>query len=208
MKRFFALFLAVVIISASFASCAPKNFTVDECCEAVIDLMKEMLSSEEYVKMYGSVQAYSNAFEKVKGGDYSKPSKIYELTFSEEELWEKQGVDINALSEDLKEYTVGLLYNSVATLILQTESVASVAAMSAFTAVKSFVCDEIEGGAVYLYAYENGYPILITFAEGESNSVRVAARFLVSDSFDASDVSKTASSFERVGIKSVIVREK
>ena len=52
------------------------------------------------------------------------------------------------------------------------------------------MCDEIEESTVFLYVFEEGCPIVVTFSLGESDSVIATARLIVNDRFNTADANE------------------
>ena len=73
------------------------------------------------------------------------------------------------------------------------------------TAGKTFVCSEASGDVTYLYVYETGYPIAVSFSEGENHAWSASGTFLINDRLDAASQESIASFFAEYAIEVGVV---
>ncbi|MBQ8440482.1 MAG: hypothetical protein IJX19_07465, partial [Clostridia bacterium] len=103
-RKLFAILLVCSLLMTLFASCKSNADVFISYGEDVISLMAEMLENEEYASMYGLSDRYNDPLDKLRQGDYSKFSSVYELSIPEEELIEKLDIDEKDFSKDLYQY--------------------------------------------------------------------------------------------------------
>ncbi len=170
MKRTISIGLLIgILLMTMFTSCNKTPKSIVEYGEDVISLMAEMVDNENYGSIYNLSTAYDKTISDLRNGNYSKSSAVYELSISEDELFEPIHTNINkeAFSEDLYKHVCSSAYISFASRINQKAGVEAMSVSTVFSAQKSFVNKEIDENKVYLYVFEKGCPVLITFVEGE-----------------------------------------
>ncbi len=205
-RKFFTVLLACVLLVTLLASCNGKSKSLTECGEDVIALMSEMLASEDYKSLYNLTSAYDNQVNRLREGDYSKSIAVYELFVSEEELLDKT-IDKEGLSEELYEYICSSAYVSFASRINQVSGVEGMSVSSLFTAQKSYANKDIDTSRIYLYVFENGCPIAVTFVAEGNDLLRAVGHFIVNDKFVTEDENSIKESCEALGINGVTVKK-
>ena len=202
-KSFLSLLVLVLIFALSLSSCAGKSKSLEKCGNDVISLMDDMLRSDEYAENFGVANEHKEIVEKLRSGDYSSASAIYELSIPEESLTHGD-FDFDDYSGDLKEHMRVSLYSSfVSQLNAKEGGSTQVVATSIFAASKSYVCKSLEDIAVYLYVFENGYPIVVVFTPGESGAIRAYGNFLLNEGVNTDDAEQIEESFSELGIRKV-----
>ena len=205
-RKLFTVLLACVLLLTLLASCNQKNKSLTECGEDVISLMAEMLESEEYKTLYNLPSAYGDQVNMLREGNYSKCIAVYELFISEEELLDKT-IDKDGLSKELYEYICSSAYVSFASRINQISGVEAMAVSAVFTAQKTYANKDIDTNRIYLFVFENGCPIAVTFVVDENDSLRVVGHFIMNDEFIAEDENSIKESCEALGIHDVTVKK-
>ena len=201
-NRFIVLFVAFFLV-LSLCSCNTSDKPLEKAGEEVIALMREMTVSEEYEKLYGLPDSYSQAVARLREGDYSNAKALYEL-----EIPTSAFSDTNGISGKLGEYVNSALYLSLANRINQKAGVEALSVSAAYSAQISFVNTSLKENTVYLYVFDNGYPVFVTFLPGEDGSVRAVGYFIINESFAAESADRIAESFASVGISGVTATEK
>ena len=171
--------------------------------------MAEMLKSEDYRSLYNLPAAYDETISNLRDGNYSKSLSVYELSIPEDELFEliDTNIDKESFSEDLYKHICSSSYVSFASRINQKSGVEATSVSAAFSAQKSFVNKEMDANMVYLYVFENGCPVLITFVAGEEGSFRAIGYFVINDTFVTDDEHSIIESCEVLGINGVTVKK-
>ena len=205
-RKLFAVLLACVLLMTIFTSCNGKTKSLTECGEDVISLMAEMLESEDYKSLYNLPAAYDDQVNRLREGNYSKSIAVYELLISEEELLNKT-IDKDGLSKELHEYICSSAYVSFASRINQASGVEAMAISAVFTAQKSYANKGIDTNRIYLFVFENGCPIAVTFLVDGEDSLRAVGHFIMNDEFIAEDDNSIKESCEALGINDVTVKK-
>ena len=183
-RRVLLLLLACVMVATVFSSCV-KEKTLAEYGEEVIALMAEAVGNEDYIALYGGMPQYAKTIDGIKAGDYSKIKAIYELVITEENLLSLQGFDIDedSMSAELYNYICSSAYVSFDSKInVKTGDTNAIIAASIFTMQKSFVSTK-DVNKIYLYVFENGTPIAVTFVSGGDRVIKASGGFIINEDF-------------------------
>lgn len=202
-KTILSFTILLLVLALSLSSCAGKSMSLEECGNDVVSLMDDMLQSEEYAKSLAIANEHNEIVEKLRSGDYSSAAAIYELSIPEESLLHSD-IDLDDFSGDLKEQMRFSLYSSFVTQLNAKEGGSSrVVASSIFSASKSFVSKGLDDIAVYLYVFENGYPIVVVFTPGESGAIRAHGNSLINDGIKTENSEQIEESLSKLGIRKV-----
>lgn len=125
--------------------------------------------------------------DQIKTGDYTTPQAVYKISVPEDiigSLLTAVGEDtsmLSGMSEVLQGDLNKRMINSIPTQINSTQGVEYLAASSVYTADKTFVSHETEECILYLYTFENSFPVMVTFCPGEDGSMTAHAVFLLDE---------------------------
>ena len=207
-NKLFIVLLVGILLVAFLMSCNGAARSLIECGEEVVSLMAEMVENEAYESLYNMPPAYDETIDKLRAGEYSKSLAVYELLIPEEELLKSFGTEINKenFSDDLYKYVCSSAYTSFASRINQLNGVESIAVMSAFSAQKNFTVENLSENKIYLYVFEGGCPVAVTFVADGEDSVRAIGHFIINDSFATDGESSIKESCESFDIKGVTVK--
>ena len=206
--RLAALMLALAMLLALCACGGAKEKSLKEQGLEVIALMEEMVNSEAYVRYHTGAEGLIRVVASMAEGDYSEPAAIYSLTPPEDtaSVWDSSLQELEGLSDTLKE---AVLQKTLGPALIQRinamDGAEALAATAVCTAGKTFVCSEAEGDVTYLYVYETGYPIAVSFSEGENHAWSASGTFLINDRFDPSSQESIASFFAQYAIEVGVV---
>ncbi len=208
MKRIFVALIICVLLIASLVSCTKESVSLAECGEKVISLMAEMIVSDAYKEYYSfSITDNQNAvINKIRAGDYSKASAVYELTIPKDVLTNELAKD--DFSEELYNYLCLSQSSSLATAINRYSGNDTLVVSSIFSAQKIFANGNINEIKTYLYIFEKGNPIIMTFTPGEDGSFRANGHFIINDEFLSDTEDNIAKSCENAGVRGVTVTKK
>ena len=112
------------------------------------------------------------------------------------------------MSTELYEYLCSSAYTSFGTLINRISGPTSVVLSSAFTASKNYVNKDIDENKIYLFVFENGYPIAVTFVANGEGAVHAVGHFIINDEFITEDENSIKDSCEKMGIDNVTVKKR
>ncbi len=205
-RKSFAGLMLCVFLLILLVSCNAKPKLLTECGEEVISMMAEMIESEEYKSLYDLPDTYDEKINKLRGGNYSKSEAVYELFIPEEALFDTT-VKEDAFSEDLYKYLCSSAYLSFTTRVNQASGVEIMTLSTVFSAQKSFVNEKVNVNKTYLYVFEKGCPIAVTFVADGDGAFRALGRFLINDTFVTDDEQSIKNSCEILGINGVTVKK-
>ena len=139
----------------------------------VAGLMSEIVDNDDYLSLFMNVDTFDEVRERVNTHDYDRPAAVYSISVNdpksllEEALrddpenfrkWESRPA---ALQDQL------LLRFSLPALLTSADARAGAVYMAFFSAANAFVRNESltgEESSYYLYFFEKGAPILVTFS--------------------------------------------
>ncbi len=205
--KILTVFLCMTLLLTMLSSCAAKDKFLKNCGEDVISMMVEMLENDEYKEIYGISDQYDETISKLREGNYEKRAEIYELTVPIDQLSEKS-FDEDDFSKDLYTYLCSSAYTSFASRINIASGVDAVATSSMFAAQKCFTSNKVKENTIYLYAFEDAYPIVVTFTVSGDNTLRALGYFIINDEFDTDDEDSIRKSCKNFGFSGVTVEKR
>lgn len=181
-RKISALLLVCMVLGAAFLlfSCSKTTAPLYERGKEVVSLMKEMLYDDEYLKAHGYSDNYSEALDMVRNGDYSKVSVIYELEIDPSSIYNSADIE---LSKELETYFSDNAISSFSSMINVRSGVDSVAIAAMVCAQYSCVNTKVDESKLYLYVFDDGCPIAVSFVKGKDNSFRATGNFIMNDNF-------------------------
>ena len=205
MKKLIVIVSLFCLLSFILSACAGKGMSAEECCNGVIDLMREMPSSE-WAKAYSLGSSYDETLKRVKSEDYASPAAVYRLTVPKSSLL-AEDVDTSSMSGALKDYLYSTAYTSLASRVNIKGGADATALAAVYSVQKAFVCEEVQENTVYLYVYETGCPILITLLPSGDGAVKVTLNLITYDGFDAASAETIVQSFALAGVRDVVAEK-
>ena len=138
----------------------------------VVSVMVEATRLEEYVQAYTGNAEITEIVQSIGTGDYTTLKAVYCIKVSDETLIGLAEVgNMDGASENLRDTIKDRVFGSLMTQINGMGGVNNLAASSVCTMGKTFVNEEVTENQIYLYTYENGKPVAVTFVVGEDGSV-------------------------------------
>lgn len=160
---------------------AKTNSLYDHGLE-VIQLMIEIVQTEEYVDMLAGSSEIKSIVQDIGTGDYAKPRAVYAISVTGEDLASMMNIDsLDNASEGLQMFLAQRLRGSLMTQINGMSGVASLAAASVCSVGKTFVDENATEDFIYLYVYDNAVPVAVTFTIGEGHAVSANGVFVMFD---------------------------
>ena len=203
MKKRLIITAFICILLMLFTSCSGANnpalFYYEG--EEVVSLMAEMVNSDEYRHIYYYINSYDEFIAKFREGDYSSTASVYELSVPKTVLLDAY-IDDNALSPALNEHVYASAYSMFVPRLIQAGGLDATAASSLFSAQKSFACLAPAGNKIYLYTFQSGCPIAVTFIAGD-DSYRATGYFIINDEFKTDSEQAISDSCKAFGINGV-----
>ena len=175
MKRLICMLISATMLflaagSASGETAEPGYYHIGL---KVTELMGEITDSEDYLSMLTLPESFSQVREKINTHDYNRPVAVYSVSMSDpkaflEEMMFRNDPETleawNRLSPALQDQLLGRI--GVQTLISIINARAGTEYIAFFSVATAFVRDELltaEGSRCYLYFFEKGVPILVSF---------------------------------------------
>lgn len=201
MKKIFVLVLTFLLV-VTMTACGKGSKSNHE--EALLDLgievtktMQEMVYAEEYISIYAS-NAFADEIVQFQAADYDSPIAVYSVEGpSTKEILLKLGSgNIDAydkLSDNLKEQLDHRAsFTSVISSINAQKGTDVMALCSLLTATKYDRDVELDKSITYVYIFEEGVPIAVTFTEsGYANG----QFFMLGNNTSYEDISKVFNNY-------------
>ena len=154
--------------------------------------MQEMVYSDEYISLYASIE-FEDEIVKFQATDYDSPIAVYSVEIPSAKdvllkLGSKNIDDYDKLSDNLKEQLDHRVsFSSIVSSINVQSGTDTMALCSLLTATKYDKDIELDKSIAYLYVFEKGIPIVVTFTKsGYANGQFV----LLSDNKSYEDISE------------------
>lgn len=161
----------------------------------VINVMKEKIHEEAFMDMLlADDLKESDKYQKLKDSSYDQPDQIYKITMANDaisnllKIETSSDYDLEGMSASMKEVLYKQVLYSFMTYITSRSGVEAVALQGCLVTEKLFVSDEKNVNCIYLYGYEDQYPIAVVYAGSEDGAVLARGYFVISDDFNASSV--------------------
>ena len=109
----------------------------------VVKLMDEMIQTEEYVDLHTGSSEIKTIIQNIGSGNYTTPKAVYSISITEENLIALSEVDsLNNASEELKDFLLQRVLETLMTQINGMSGVENLAASSVCTVGKTFAVGE------------------------------------------------------------------
>ena len=162
----------------------------------IVALISEMAENENYLTAMTGMEDILQLLSDAAPEDPNSPKAVYEIVIPEDQLLDALGVEnTEGMSQKLQANLTAKSCSALASRINSLEGVNNLAAASLCTAGKSFVERSFEGNTLYLYTYEKGAPVLVSFSSGEDHVVTATGCFLLGDSCSMENVEEIQKSF-------------
>jgi len=194
--------LFIFLMTGTSCGSQVQGRTVKACGAAVIALMADMVQCESYASLYSTAPAYDETIAILRSGEYDKPTAVYALSVPENEL---MVFDESTVSDTLADYLHSAACLSFASRINQYSGIDELAVSTIYAAQMTFVSTELTDNVIYLYTFENGAPIAVSFLPGEDHTVRAVGYFLLCDALVTDSAQSIESSLKTIGFDGVIV---
>lgn len=178
MNKRIRLTLCMTTLALSLSGCKEEtNPDVQLYSEGlkIIETIDAMAESSEYVQQLSTNDEITAEINTIGQQDYTTTDKVYKISAV---IFEND--DTQNLSEELKENLYIRTLSSVPNQINSALGVKTLAATSAVTSSKSFICEGIAEPCIYLYTFNSNYSGAVAFIPYEDNVVSAAGSLIAS----------------------------
>jgi len=186
-----ALLLALALALAIISGCY-KEDTEEAYAHGLdlIELMDEIAESEICKEVFSADEKSMDLIKQAGAGDYTSPVAIYEIKLSSRTLEALTSYRADgSLSTNLQNYLNDKATLAVANYINAGGGTSAIAAASLCSVQTSFYCEDVTSDTIYLYLFENGFPVIVSFITCEKSAVYASGSFIMNSGFDASSES-------------------
>ena len=195
------LIMTMFVGIAGFAQAEPDYYHIGL---EVTSVMSEIAGSETYLSLYGTPDTWSDVREAVNTGDYDKPVAVYAVTMDNPETYLRLMIDRdpdsssqwNSLSDNLQEQLLNKI--GVTTICSIVNGQAGASSISFASVAQAFIKNSgltEENNVSYLYLFEKGTPILVTFGYHTATGMFV---FIPTESRESADSLKAVLPFVEI----------
>ena len=200
MKKIVSILLVWMMVLCFSGCAAPANGesqpsastpSLEERGLEMVALLDEMARTDDYIAAMSANDAILEVVHQIRQGDYAEPKATYQISFPEDILntISELGVSLEennseALQNQLRQRLAGSLVSQINAL----SGTSALATASILTVTDFFAASGLSETVAYLYTFESGYPILITFSPNrDTDAVLISGSFLLTDEFDLDD---------------------
>lgn len=178
MKKYICFFMAFSIFAVTLCGCGERDMNENEVFNPdlystgleIASLIAEKASSEDWADANGVNDNVKEFGEKIAEGDYSKPTKVYEITIDDEKKFEYK-MGLSKVSSDIKKEMKTAFFSGIPNIVTGAYGTLQLAASATYTATKLFVNNDLKEDMLYIYCFDDGYPICVSFTKGEDGAV-------------------------------------
>lgn len=159
----------------------------------VVTLLDEMIHNDTYGQLMTSTPEIESIITPLKEKNYTdSPKEVYQITFSQDTVYGLLGLatsennEMESASDSLKRDLNQKILASLTTQPNALQGANYLAASSIYTATKVFVNPQLQEDTLFIYLYEDSYPVFVTFSQGEDQAVLATGRFIFDNDFDLS----------------------
>lgn len=129
------------------------------------------------------------------------PKAVYAISVIDDSLTAMAGLDqLDHAPAELKAFLMQRILGSLMTQVNGMSGVENLAASSICTAGKTFVHENLAEDVIYLYTYENAFPVAVTFTAGEDQAVSANGVFVLYDGFTCGSAEEIKSFFSYITV--------
>ncbi|MBP5443874.1 MAG: hypothetical protein J6Y60_11615 [Treponema sp.] len=168
---------------------SPKEKTLMERGLSLIDFMLEKASSDAYMEMFMNTElGWKENANKIKAGDYSKPTAVYRLVKNSSTsviqfMADMVDYDLSVFTPRLKEDMENQMFFGFASLWNMRCGIYDVALSGTLSSGSVFDSDELKEDCIYIYTYKDAYPVAVSFKRGEGKACSASAIFIMDKDF-------------------------
>ena len=188
MKKLICMVCAVALILTLTGCGKTESSAYDRGLESV-GLLAEAMGSEAYLDMMSTANALRGHIAKAAEGDYHTPKAAFVLSFPNEGMYLFSGVlEPAEVPDTLTDLVNHRLISAIIPQINAMGGAEILAASTVCTVSKTFVSTAIQEDMIYLYLFETGCPVAVTFTTGENSTVTATAVPILYEDFPQDDM--------------------
>lgn len=173
----------------------------------IIQVMEEMVKSEDYGNLMSNSADLAEIRRQLAAGDYTSPAAVYEMSVPS--IWSilalaGESEDSYDFSNALKKQLDSKSASALASQLNAMKGTAALAGTSLYTAGKTFVSDELTENIIYLYTFQNGYPIAVAFTAGEDHAVTAQGTFILWEDIEGESMEFLRNLLKEFGISDTL----
>lgn len=206
MKKFRISFSIVLLLSIFLNVCNAeakvnsKDKAIHAQGLAIVSVMEEMVQNETWFDVF----SHNKDLKKIVSDEgrigKKKLKAVYKIKINDElNSYLIEPINEKRLSPDLSKYFQNIIQTCIATNINTMGGADTIAASGICTYSKTFVNNDIKENTSYLYTFEKGAPILITFIVGDDNAVSAHASYIFYDEFSRKNIKEMEAVLEGFG---------
>lgn len=189
----------ILISSIIICGCTKKTSTRNKVEKSLYDrgmdtisLMNEMVQSDAYTEMMG-VASLADAIATLKAEEYETPKSAYCILPSKDMLdtalamIEADAPGTKNLPENLKHTLKKKVLAGTASQLNARYGTSAIAASSLFTVSQTFVSHETTQDIIYIYTFEDAYPVCVTFSVGDDAAIMSTGYFIMTKDYEDSE---------------------
>ncbi|WP_191016379.1 hypothetical protein [Treponema zioleckii] len=183
--------LLTAVMSAGSAKSGKKSKSEKKLFEqglSLASLMKEKASSQTYRSMFVSNEEILNKIREISAGDVSKPTAVYKIS-GDASAFVQNSLGIFRLeNEDLSprvrnEFEKKFIFMIPAVLSNRVADSFGIAAISIIASTTAFDCDGLKENCLYIFTFEDAYPVAVGFEKCEDKAVIASATYVLDKNF-------------------------
>ena len=167
-----------------------KEKTLIEHGLSLASLMKEKASSKAYLSLFSSESdALLDKTREISAGDVSKPTAVYRIT-GEASAFLQEFVPVLEfnpadISPSVRKEMEHKFFQMIANIWTAGESrdTYGIAAASLLAATTAFDSDELSESCLYVFTFEEAYPVAVSFEKYEGHAVIASATYVLDKDF-------------------------
>lgn len=182
LQRWTALLLALLCMVGMTQALAEDELL--DRAEAMAAKLDRLANCDEYVGMMSGSEEITKQVEQWAEHSHNELVAAYRMTISQEKvdsMLTLGGVDVAALSQELRGEMLKRLASSAATMINARAGVSALAASSVLTTSVAFQTENLTDAALYLLCYKEATPVMVSFCPGEEGVATATVSYLAVD---------------------------
>lgn len=206
MKKFRISFSIVLLLSIFLNVCNAeakvnsKDKAIHAQGLAIVSVMEEMVQNETWFDVFSHNKDLKKIISDEGRIGKKKLKAVYKIKINDElNSYLIEPINEKRLSPDLSKYFQNIIQTCIATNINTMGGADTIAASGICTYSKTFVNNDIKENTSYLYTFEKGAPILITFIVGDDNAVSAHASYIFYDGLSRKNIKEMEAVLEGFG---------